>query len=349
MTATMMAPPIRGRQQKIPGVLTGTEKAAALMLTLGEKYGSDVWLELDDDEIRDLSHAMASLGPVETKQLEDLLVEFVAQLSTSGAIMGDFERTEKLLKQVLPSDRVNNIMEEIRGPAGRTLWEKLANVQEDILANFLKNEYPQTIAVVLSKIRQDQSAKILGILPEELAMDVINRMLKIETVQKEVLESVESTLRTEFMSNLAQTRRRDTHELMAEIFNSFDRQTEARFMTTLEENNREAAEKIKSLMFTFEDLVKLNAASIQTLLRYVERDKLSIALKGANDSVKDFFLSNMSSRAAKILQDDMGAMGPVRLKDVDEAQSMMVSLAKDLAAKGEIMITKARVDDELVY
>jgi flagellar motor switch protein FliG len=168
-------------------------------------------------------------------------------------------------------------------------------------------------------------------------------------VQKDVLERVEQTLRTEFMSNLSQTRRRDAHGVMAEIFNNFDRQTETRFLTALEERSREAAERIKTLMFTFDDLIKLDAGSAQTLMRHVDKDKLAIALKGASDTVRTFFLGNMSSRAAKMLVDDMQAMGPVRLRDVDEAQSMLVNLAKDLAAKGEIMISKNRGDDELVY
>jgi flagellar motor switch protein FliG len=170
----------------------------------------------------------------------------------------------------------------------------------------------------------------------------------MEAVQKEVLERVEQTLRTEFMSSLSQTRRRDAHEVMAEIFNNFDRQTETRFMTSLEEANREAAERIKTLMFTFDDLVRLDTGSAQTLLRNVDKDKLAVALKGATEAVRQFFLGNMSTRAAKMLVDDMQAMGPVRLRDVDEAQVMLVNMAKDLAAKGEIIISKTR-DEELVY
>jgi flagellar motor switch protein FliG len=135
---------------------------------------------------------------------------------------------------------------------------------------------------------------------------------------------------------------------MAEIFNNFDRQTETRFMTSLEEANRESAERIKTLMFTFDDLVRLDSGSAQTLLRNVDKDKLAVALKGASETVREFFLGNMSSRAAKMLVDDMQSMGPVRLRDVDEAQVMLVNMAKDLAAKGEIVISKTR-DEELVY
>jgi len=338
-----------GRGTPPAAPLSGPKRAAIMMLALGEQYGSKVWSLLDDDEVRELSAVMSSLGTIEANVVEDLLLEFVSRMSASGALMGNFDATERLLQQYLPSERVTGIMDEIRGPAGRNMWEKLSNVQEEVLANYLKNEYPQTVAVVLSKLKPEHAARVLAILPEDMALDVVNRMLRMEAVQKEVIERVESTLRTEFMSNLSQTRRRDAHEVMAEIFNNFDRQTETRFLTALEEESREAAERIKSLMFTFDDLVKLDAGSAQTLMRHVDKDKLGVALKGANDAVREFFMGNMSTRAAKMLQDDMAAAGPVRLRDVDEAQALLVNLAKDLAAKGEIMLQKNRADDELVY
>jgi flagellar motor switch protein FliG len=338
----------RSEQPKPARQLSGPERAAVLMLALGEQHGSKIWGLLDDDELRHLSITMSTLGTVEAQLVEDLLLEFVSRMSASGALLGNYDATERLLQQYLPPERVASIMDEIRGPAGRNMWEKLANVQEEVLANYLKNEYPQTVAVVLSRLRPEHAARVLAILPEELALDVVNRMLRMEAVQKEVLERVEQTLRTEFMSSLSQTRRRDAHEVMAEIFNNFDRQTETRFMTSLEETNRESAERIKTLMFTFDDLVRLDPGSAQTLLRNVDKDKLAVALKGASETVRQFFLSNMSTRAAKMLVDDMQAMGPVRLRDVDEAQVMLVNLAKDLAAKGEIIISKSR-DEELIY
>src|SRR5271167_301184 len=329
--------------------VSGPKRAAMLMLALGEQHGGKIWQLLDDEEVRELSLEMSTLGTVEADTVENLLLEFVSRMSASGALMGTFDGTERLLQLYLPAERVTGIMDEIRGPAGRNMWEKLSNVQEEVLANYLKNEYPQTIAVVLSKLKPEHAARVLAILPEDMALDVVGRMLKMEAVQKEVIERVEQTLRTEFMSNLSQTRRRDAHEVMAEIFNNFDRQTETRFITSLEEENRESAERIKALMFTFDDLIKLDSASAQTLMRNVDKDKLGIALKSANEEVRAFFLGNMSSRAGKMLLDDMQAMGPVRLRDVDEAQALLVNLAKDLAAKGEITLTKNRADDELVY
>src|SRR5436853_6329814 len=299
--------------------LRGPERAAVRMLALGEEHGERVWKLLDDDELRQLSIVMSTLGTVEAESVESLMIEFVGRLSASGALLGNFDATERLLVQYLPSDRVSNIMEEIRGPAGRNMWEKLSNVQEQVLANYLKNEYPQTVAVVLGKIRPEHAARVLAILPEETALDVVMRMLKMEAVQKEVIERVENTLRTEFMSSLSQTRRRDAHEMTAEIFNNFDRQTETRFMTQLEEENRDSAERIKTLMFTFDDLTRLDTASAQTLMRHIDKDKLAVGLKGASEAVRQFFMSNMSTRAAKMLTDDMASLGPVRLREVDEA------------------------------
>jgi flagellar motor switch protein FliG len=329
--------------------LSGPERAAVFLLSLGEEHGAKLWGMLDEDEVRELSQLMSNLGTVSSSLVEKLLIEFVSQLSSTGSLMGSYESTERLLQRFIQPDKVGMIMEEIRGPAGRTMWDKLANVNESVLANYLKNEYPQTVAVVLSKIKSEHAARVLGALPEEFALDVVQRMLRMESVQKDILDKVEQTLRTEFMSNLARTAKRDSHEMMAEIFNNFDRQTENRFLTALEERSRESSERIKALMFTFEDLGKLDPGSVQTLLRHVEKDKLAIALKGATDSLRDVFFSNMSERAGKILREDMEALGPVRLKDVDEAQMRMVNVAKDLANKGEIMIASKQEDDELIY
>jgi flagellar motor switch protein FliG len=329
--------------------LTGAERSAILMLALGEEHSAKLWQMLDDDEIKEVSQIMSNLGTVSSALVEKLLIDFVGQLSGTGSLMGSYESTERLLTRLMPPERVGAIMEEIRGPAGRTMWDKLGNVNETVLANYLKNEYPQTVSVVLSKIKPEHAARVLASLPEEFALEVVQRMLRMESVQKDILDKVERTLRVEFMSNLARTAKRDAHELMAEIFNNFDRQTENRFVTALEERNRDSAERIKALMFTFEDLTKLDPGSIQTLLRHVEKDKLALAMKGATDSLRDVFFSNMSERAGKILREDMEAMGPVRLKDVDEAQMRMVNTAKDLANKGEIMIASKQGEDELVY
>jgi len=328
--------------------LSGPEKAAIVLLSLGEDH-TRIWEALDDEEIKEVSQAMAGLGTVSASVVEELLVEFVSGMSSTGAIMGSYEQTQRLLNSFMPPEKVDALMEEIRGPAGRTMWDKLGNVNEAVLANYLKNEYPQTVAVVLSKVKSDHAARVLASLPEDFALECVTRMLRMEPVQREILDKIEQTLRTEFMSNLARTSKRDSHEMMAEIFNNFDRQTEARFIAALEERNREAAERIRALMFVFEDLSKLDPGGVQTLLRATGKEQLALALKGASDKLREMFFSNMSERAAKIMREDMESMGPVRLKDVDQAQVAMVQVAKDLAAKGEIMLAGSGSDDELIY
>ncbi|WP_395942562.1 flagellar motor switch protein FliG [Brevundimonas sp.] len=331
-----------------PNKLTGPEKAAVILLALGEEHTA-LWERLDDEEVKEISQAMATLGNVTADAVEALMIEFVSGLAGSGSVMGSYEQTQKLLAAFLPKDRVDGLMEEIRGPAGRTMWDKLGNVNEAVLANYLKNEYPQTVAVILSKVRSDHAARVLTSLPEDFALECVQRMLRMEPVQREILDKIEATLRTEFMSNLARTSKRDSHEMMADIFNSFDRQTEARFIGALEERNRESAERIRALMFVFEDLSKLDPGGVQTLLRAVDKDALGLAMKGASEGLREMFFSNMSERASKIMREDMESMGPVRLKDVDAAQMAMVQVAKDLAARGDIMLAGQGTDDELIY
>ena len=330
--------------------LTGAEKAAIILLSLGEESAGKLFALMSDDEIKEISQTMSTLGSVNSAIIERLIIEFADQMSASGSVMGSFDATERLLSKVLDKNRAAEILDEVRGPAGRTMWDKLGNVNEALLANFLKNEYPQTVAVILNKIRPDHAARVLGILPEPFAMEVIMRMLRIESVPKEVLDDVDRVLRNEFMSNLAKTSRRDTHELMAEIFNGLSRETEERFMIALEERNRDSSERIKSLMFKFEDLAKLDPAGMQTLLRAVDKNKLAPALKGATDVLRDLVFSNMSERAGKMLREEMDALGPLRSKDVYEAQNLIIATAKELAERNEIVLSnKSGDENDLIY
>ncbi len=327
--------------------LNGAQKAAVLLLTLGEEQCTRLFSMMHEDEIKEISSAMSQLGAIRSDVVERLCGDFSDHLGGSGNIVGSFENTERLLMKTLPRDRVSQIMEEIRGPAGRTMWDKLGNVHEAVLANYLKNEYPQTVAVVLSKIKSEHAARVLAILPDSFAMEVVMRMLRMESIQKDVLEGVEKTLRFEFMSNLARSTRRDAHEMMADIFNNLDRQAEVRFISALEERNREAADRIKSLMFTFDDLQRLTPVAVQVLLRSIEKEKLPLALKGASEKLRDLFFGNLSERAGKMLREEIANLGPVKLRDVDEAQASIVLAAKELAASGEIQISQSK-DDEMI-
>ena len=327
---------------------TGLHKAAAFLLAIGETSATKLIRKLGAEEVKEVSLAMARLGTVKASRIEQLFVEFKESLVGADGLRGNQDATERLLSKMMSADQVAAIMEDIRGPAGRTMWEKLSNVNEEVLVGFLKNEYPQTVAVVLSKLKADHAAKVLTLLPELEAVDVMQRMLSMEVVQKDILDDVEKTLQTEFLASLARTYKADPHEQLALIFNSLDRNAEQRLMGHLEDRSRESADRIKSLMFTFDDLAALDNGGVQTLLRGIDKSDLAIALKGASEELRDLIIRNMADRAAKMFKEDMANMGPVRLKDVDSAQAKIVSEAKRLADAGEISITSGDAD-EMVF
>jgi flagellar motor switch protein FliG len=329
--------------------LSGAEKAAIIMMSVDEQAASKIISLMSEDEVREISHAMSSLGPVRSEMIENLMTEFVNEMTEGGSIVGNMDAVEKILEKALGKERVAGLMEEISGPAGRTTWDKLNNVNEEVLATYIKNEYPQTAALVVSKIRPAQASKVLSALPEEFALEIIMRMITLEPVKKEVLQGVEKTLQSEFMSNLAATKKQDSYEVIAEIFNNFDRNNESKFMELLDGRDTDSAERVRELMFTFEDLANLDDMGVQALIRKVDKEKLAVALKGANDKLREMFFNNMSERAAKILQEDMESKGPVRIKDVDEAQQAIVTIAKDLADSGEIIISDGSEEDQLIY
>lgn len=329
--------------------LSGAQKAAIILMSIDEETSSRIFSMMTEDEIKEISHTMSALDQVSSDSVETLMGEFIGQYSQGRGVVGNMDLVEKILEKALGKEKVATIMEDISGPVGRTTWDKLNNVNEDILAAYLKNEYPQTAALVLSKIRPAQAAKVLSAFPEDFALEVMLRMISMEPVKKEVLSGIERTLQSEFMSNLAATKKNDTFEAIAEIFNNFDRNAEGKFMEMLESKDSESAERIRELMFTFDDLIKIDNAGIQAIIRKVDKDKLAIALKGANEKLRTAFFSNMSERASKILQEDMESKGPVRIRDVDEAQSSIVIVAKDLADSGEIVISDGSEDDQLIY
>jgi flagellar motor switch protein FliG len=327
---------------------TGPQRAAALLLVLGKEHGAPIWEGLSTEEVKELSSAMAQLGRIPAAVVEYLLVMFSSEVSSMASLHGSYETTERLLVGIMPNDKVREIMEDIRGPSGRTMWDKLSNVGEGVLAGYLKNEYPQTVAVILSKLKPDHAARVLAELPRDFGVDVVTRMLRMDTVQKDVILEVEQTLKTEFMNNLSRSQRRDPHESMADVFNAMDRSTEEAMLTALDDRLPESAERIRSLMFTFEDLTNLLPAAIAAIVKNADKKTMALALKGAPEEARKVFFAGMTERAASLLRDDMSNMGPVRARDCEEAQSQLVRLAKTLADKGEIVLVDPKSDDAVI-
>jgi flagellar motor switch protein FliG len=316
--------------------ISGAQKAALVLLSMPEDTSLKILSMMSEEEIRQISFNMADLGWVSSDVVKDIADQFNDEVGKSSTFFGNLNNAERLLEKAVGKDKAQELMGEIRGPSNKSAWEKLGKVNEEMLAIYLRNEHPQITALVLSKIPAENSAKILSIFPENLTFDIINRMLNITSIKKEVLDKVEKILKSEFIITLGKTLKQNSFEMMAEVFNSFDRSTETKFMKLLENNLPDAAEKIKNLMFTFEDFIRLDQRSIRVLLKIVDKNKLVIALRGANEEVKNLFYSSMSQRATKIIQEEIETIGPIRVKDVEEAQNYIVLIAKDLIAKGEI-------------
>jgi flagellar motor switch protein FliG len=320
------------------GQLNGAQKVAILLLSVADDVAAKIFALMSEEEVREVSHAMSGLGVISPNMVESVIQEFSDDVVGNSIFLGNLFTTEKLLNKVMDRDRVRSLMEELKGPQGRNTWEKLANVNEDLLALYLRGEHPQTAALVLSKLSPEHAAKVVSILPEKFAFETIMRMLNMGSVKKEVIERVEKILRAEFISSVGKTMKRDSCEMIAEIFYNLDRTSETKYMNMLEKSVPDEAQKIKDLMFTFEDLVRLDSRGVQTLLTFIDKSQLSVALKGASEEVKDVFFKNMSQRAARIIMEEVEALGPVRVRDVDEAQSIIVKMVKELVEKGEIDI-----------
>lgn len=325
--------------------LTGIEKVAILLLTIPEESATGLFALMTDDEIKEISYAMSNLGHITPQLIDELLRSFNDEILGNTVFLGNLQTTERLLTKVLDKERAQSLIEEIKGPQGKNTWEKLGSVNEELLALYLHNEHPQTAALVISKISPEHAAKVLGNMDDQFAFDVLKRLLNIGSVKKEILERVEKILRAEFISSIGRTMKHDSFEMLADIFHNFDRTSESKYMGMLETTIPDAAQKIKDLMFTFDDMIKVDSKGLQIVLRNVDKHKLTIALKGASEAVRDAFLSNMSERAARIMLEEIESLGPTRVKEVDEAQAEIIRSVKDLIDKGEVALVDGGKDE----
>jgi len=332
--------------QTRPAPVPGPVRAAILLLALGEEKGGVIWQSLSQDEVLQVSTIMAKLGPIPRELLNGVAKEFIRGM-TSEKLNGGPEPTEKILMGSLPRQKARAVIDDIKTPEAPTLWQRLERAKPETLATFLTRESSQTIALILDRLSPEASARVIARFPAPLASDIIDRMTRLEPVPETVMKVIESMLEREFVTPAKMTTIRDPIEHVAAMFNALDKGMETKLLGALDHSNRDAAQKLRALMFSFDDLAALDNAAVQTLLRSVERDTLVKALKGATRAMRDFFFAQMSQRAARGYQDDMDALGPVRLREVDDAQRAVVNLAKDLAAKGELNLPMG-ADDEMV-
>lgn len=320
--------------------LDDAKRAAVLLLTLTEENAAKIFNCLDDNEIREISHNIASLGKVESNIISQVVFNFIKEINESMTIVGNLPKLERFLEKSFDKDKVNSILEDIKGPMGFSVWDKLANMNERALVNFLKHEYPQTVALILSKLPPVKASKILSMFSDNFSFEIIKRILDMDSVNRQVLSKLEKTLKNELISDFARDQLSDNDQVVADIFNNFDRKNEGKFMQMLEEFNPQTSMRVKKYMFTFSDLLHLLPSDIQTLIRTVNKTFLPIALKFASDELREYFISNMSQRAAKILIEEIDSLGEITEAEEDNARRKIVNTAKNLMKSGAIRIDK---------
>ncbi|TDR90056.1 flagellar motor switch protein FliG [Enterovirga rhinocerotis] len=318
--------------------LDGARRAATVMLVLGEELSAPLWSYLDGDEVKKLSMAMMDLGEVGMSSVSDIAAQFCSEIGGADRFVGNVERTEAFLRSVLPKDKAEAVISDIRDRADHGVWKRLAATDLSALSAYLNGEHPQTVALILSKLPPSVASKIISAKPNEVATDIIRRLIGLNSVPREAFEDLERTLEEEVLSAGGRTSQRDAYAAVAEIVNSLEKQAEERVLSELDRTDPDAATRIRELMFTFDDVGALPDPVIQTIIRGIDKYGLTKALRGAPDALKARFLKNMSSRAAATLTQDIEALGPIRTRDVEEARAEIVSKVKEMEAAGEIVI-----------
>jgi flagellar motor switch protein FliG len=327
--------------------LKGPDKAAIFLLTMGEEFTTEVFRELDDMEIKDLGKAMTSIQNVTATQVQDVLWEFSLAMQEPGElrVKGDdfFKNT---IGRALDGDRADGLIQDVNSPIP---FSNIKNIDAKALGNFIRNEHPQTIALILAHIDPGKSAQIISEFPEPLQQDVMLRIADLEPVSNSILDEVEQVLREEIKAQgPVGGRPAGGSGTVAEILNQVDQNTENAILTKLEEDRADLANEVRKLMFVFEDLINVDDRSIRTILKEVNNDELTLALKAASPQMQEKIFANLSERAADMIREDLEAMGPTRLADVEKAQQSILRAAKKLEAEGKIVIGKGDGGDQFV-
>ncbi len=314
------------------------DKAAVVMMVLDEDRSQRIFAKLDEEEIRRLSRAMANLGRADATEVETTINDFRAEVGKAGHVFGTIESTERLLRRMLPAEKVDDIMDEIKGPQGKNMWEKLSNISPEILATYLRNEYPQTAAVILAKLPPQHAARVLRLLPEPMMTESSLRLVRMDRIQRSVLSDIEDTLKREFITNISRSYERDSSAIMAEMLNRADRDVVEKVMRSIEESEPNTAARIRQIMFTFDDLIRVDPSTMGVLVAECPADKLPTALWGASETTRELFFASMSERAGNMLRDELSSLPNQRRKSVDDAQAEIIGIAKRLAEEGRIFM-----------
>lgn len=330
--------------------LSGKQKAALLLISLGPEVSASVYKHLNEEEIERLTLEISSVKKVDSKTKEDIIEEFhqiaVAQEYIS---QGGIGYAKTVLEKALGEQQAQAIINRLTSSLQVRPFDFARKADPAQIFNFIQNEHPQTIALILSYLEPAQAGVILSSLPQEVQADIAKRIAQMESTSPEVISEIESVLERKLSSTVTQDYTETGGvDAVVEVLNGVDRQTEKTILDALEIRDPELAEEIKKRMFVFEDIVTLDARAIQRIVRECENEDLLLAMKISSEEVKDILFRNMSQRMAETFREEMEVMGPVRLRDVEDAQMRIVAVTRRLEDSGEIIIARGGGDDIIV-
>ena len=327
---------------------TGKEKAAILLIALGPQRSADIFKHLDEDEMEELTLEIANIGKVSPEEKEEVIEDFYQLCLAQEYISeGGINYAKDILERALGSDKATDIISKLTSSLQVRPFEFIKKTDINQLLNYIQNEHPQTIALILSYLSPSQAAQILSNLPQEKQSEVTRRIAIMDSTSPEIVKKVEKVLESKFSSMISQDfAATGGIQTVVDILNSVDRGTEKNIMEEMDVNDAELSEEIRKRMFVFEDIISLDSKSIQRVVREVENSQWSIALKGSSQDVKEVIFSNMSKRLVEMIKEDIDFMGPVRLRDIEEAQQNIVNVIRKLEEEGEIITPRG--GDEII-
>lgn len=330
--------------------LTGREKAAVFLVSVGPEVSADIFKHLKEDEVEELTFEIARIDKIDPEQRDTVLMEFQELMMAQDFIVtGGVDYAREVLERALGTQKAVDIINRLTSSLQTKPFDFIRRSDPAHLINFIQNEHPQTIALILSYLDAQKSAQILSALPHESQAEIAKRIATMDRTSPEILREVERVLERR-LSTLASEDYTSAGgiDTVVAILNNADRATERNIIEALEEDDPDLAEEIKKKMFVFEDIITLDDRSIQRVMRHVDTSDLAKALKAVDPEVQDKIFRNMSKRAASMLKEDMEYMGPIRLKDVEEAQQKIVNIIRKLEEQGEIVLSRGAEDEIIV-
>ena len=329
--------------------LNNSDKAALTLLTLGKDLASEVLQHLSEQEVKRLSRAFMAVSEVDRETQFGIAREFRNMMQASDTLLVDGREFAKdVISEAFGDKAGEGLLEYITGARKEPISAIISDVPDKILRGFIAAEHPQTVAFLLTKMNPDQAAKVIGRMQDETQTDVLLRVANLNHVKNDVVDEVREVLRSQLKGSGSEEEEIGGPKAAADILNFVDRTNEERILTEIEEMYPEIAEQIRNLMFTFEDCRKIDDKGVQAVLKEVPRDQLVLALKTASDELRNLLFRNVSQRAAQMIQEDLDALGPVKLKDVEKAQQGIVDIVRRLEAEGKIVIGGGGAEDQLV-